>query len=116
MLDLLNQIDRRAKYLDAMLPKTLNQTEPTIPVELPDEAWAKQFQGLSVSALAMPRLSKTYGAEARERSESPVVTMFRHAAKGETPRLDAEIELELARLPDGGKAKIEQFCADWKLN
>ncbi len=115
MLDLLVAIERRAKYLDSALPKPklrTSQAEPTTRVELPDESWAEVFQGLRIPALAIPNLEKTYGAEATDRGESAVITMLRNAAKGATPRLDAEIEIELMRLSDCGEAITQQFLHD----
>jgi hypothetical protein len=60
----------------------------------------------------MPILTIVYGPEAAKRGESPIVTMLRTAAAGETPILDAQIELELMRFPDCGEKEIEEFFGD----
>lgn len=107
MLELLTQIERRAKYLDSVLPA--GDPDRAVAFTLPDEPWANDFHGLGVPARAVRNIAERYGAEALTRSESPIVAMFRNAANGETPRLDAQIEIELMRLPDAGAALIEEL-------
>jgi hypothetical protein len=111
MLDLLTSIDRRTKYLDAALGKG---TPAVVSFVLPNEPWADQFRGLGscVPANVMPNLSRLYGTEAADRGESPVVTMLRNAANGETPLLDAEIELRLMQFPDCGEAFTKEFLLE----
>jgi hypothetical protein len=114
MLDLLVSIQRRTKYLDSALPKSRpNRAESTIAYTLPQEPWAEQFHGLNVPAAAMSNLFKKYAAKATDSIQLAIVALLRSAANGETPRLDAEIELQLLCLPDCGKAFTEEFLADW---
>ena len=57
--------------------------EPTVTVELPNEWWAEEYKSLSVVPIsALANIEKIYGAEARLRNESPLVTMLRYAAHG----------------------------------
>ncbi len=114
MIDLLTSIDRRMKYLDSALGGT-PQAATVVSFTLPEEPWAEQFRGLGscVPAQVMPNLSKLYGPEAAVRGESPIVTMLRKAASGETPLLDAEIEIELMRFPDCGIAFIQEFLQEF---
>ena len=68
----------RARGINRM-PQPNN--EPTVTLELPKERWAEQYSGLrTVPASYLADLEKIYGAEARTRGESAVVTYLRYAA------------------------------------
>ena len=123
MTKLLIAIDQRVRYLDKAFPRGMARPrQAMIHVDLPDEAWAERYESLkTLPASLLPRIEKIYGAEAKLRNESPIVTMVRHAAFAGSADSEqqqakrATTELLYAAtlaLPDSGRAKVEKFIIE----
>lgn len=123
---LLMTIDRRAHYLDRAFPKPPDgRLGPMVSVELPSEPWAERYQALkTLPASLLPRIEKIYGAEAKLRSESPIITMIRYAAFAGSADSEQEANEQAKRamtellyavilaLPDSGRAVVEKFIIE----
>jgi hypothetical protein len=126
MTKLLIAIDRRTRYLDKAFPKGMARSrQAMIDVALPDEEWSERYQGIkTLPASLLPRIEKIYGAEAKLRNESPIVTMIRHAAfaRSADPEQEANEQDQRAMtellyavtlaLPDSGRAEVEKFIIE----
>lgn len=129
MTKLLMTIDRRTRYLDRAFPKLPDiRLGPIVSVELPSEPWAERYQALkTLPASLLPRIEKIYGAEAKLRNESPIVTMIRHAAFAGSADSEQEANEQAKRattellyavtlaLPDSGRAEVEKFITEHSL-